>query len=55
MLLGGFDAFRQNRNVEAMGEINNRTDNRDGMLITFQIADEGTINLYFIERKSMEV
>ena len=55
MLHGGFDAFGQYRNVEAVAEIDHGAHDRHGMLIVLEIENESPIDLDFVECERMQV
>src|SRR5665647_2063292 len=50
-----FDAFGQDRNVEAVAETDDRTNNRHGMAAVFQVANKSAVNLDLIERERMQI
>ena len=51
----GFDAFRQDGDIEAMSERDDCADDCHGMMIVFEIADKYAIDLDFLERECVQV
>ena len=49
------DALSQNWNTEAPAKTNYRSNDRHRMVVALQVRNEGAIDLYFIERKSVQV
>ena len=48
-------AFRQDRQVKASAEINDRTDDRHRVVIVFQVADKATVDLDLVEAERLQI
>ena len=51
----GLDPFGKHRNVQAVSEGDNGANDRHGMMIVFQVADEHAVDLDFFERERVQV
>ena len=55
MLGFGLDAFRQHRQLEASAKTDDRTHDRHGVAVVFQVANKGTVDLDLVEGERVQI